>query len=676
MEKECSVGHLTNEQCHKCVYGSVQQELKKICVFSLEQQQLIFTRVSSDVKSVYKYHEIKYLIKYHHIFGRYCSDPLQIHKKAITKGLREILPEHMYKKTNYNLLLVPGKSLCPTCYKKIFVTANDGTGDTCDSDFITEIEKLGKVDNVCTQLGVSPASKIRKLGLDKRPQAIADKISKVSNVLKRNLEESFDEVMENREASEESVEEFDELIKKLKDKCAVAGKEMKVKIISLLPNSWSRLRITQEFNVSDRLVKLTRDLVKDQGILPELGKKKGFGIQSEVVTTVREFYESDEYSRLCPGKKDCLSVKINNMKCQKQKRLVLCNLNELFVEFKSKHPDCRIGRSKFIELRPKWCVTAGSSGTHNVCVCTYHQNVKLMVDGAKLMKDYKDLLAILVCDMSSYECMMGKCVKCPGSEALVSLFDEFEESDAIPDNIIFQQWTTTDRAEMITVIQPKEEFFLSLIEKLDSLKTHNFISKIQSQHLREKKEKLNETECIVLADFAENFTFVIQDEIQSYHWVNRQATVHPFVYYYKENDKLLTQCVCVISDHLDHNTTTVHTFQSHLMKHLKDTVPSVQHIIYFSDGSSSQYKNKKNLINVCHHKNDFGLSAEWNFFATSHGKNACDGVGGTTKREVTKASLQRTVKDHILSPEDMYMYCTQTIKGMLKKRKLPLDKKS
>jgi hypothetical protein len=36
---------------------------------------------------------------------------------------------------------------------------------------------------------------------------------------------------------------------------------------------------------------------------------------------------------------------------------------------------------------------------------------------------------------------------------------------------------------------------------------------------------------------------------------------------------------------------------------------------------------------------------EWHFFATSHGKSACDGVGGTLKWLVAKASLQRPYND-------------------------------
>jgi hypothetical protein len=90
----------------------------------------------------------------------------------------------------------------------------------------------------------------------------------------------------------------------------------------------------------------------------------------------------------------------------------------------------------------------------------------------------------------------------------------------------------------------------------------------------------------------------------------------------------------------------------------KKALPGVK-TIYFSDGARRQYKNKKNFVNMCQHENDIGLVAEWNFFATSHGKNSCDGIGGTTKREVTRASMQRPYNDKILTPEDMYKFCTE-----------------
>jgi hypothetical protein len=63
-----------------------------------------------------------------------------------------------------------------------------------------------------------------------------------------------------------------------------------------------------------------------------------------------------------PGKKDFVSIKRN---VHKQKRLLLCNLKELYVLFKEQNAEVKIGFSKFCTLRPKWCVTVGSSGIHS-----------------------------------------------------------------------------------------------------------------------------------------------------------------------------------------------------------------------------------------------------------------------------------------------------------------------
>ena len=51
---------------------------------------------------------------------------------------------------------------------------------------------------------------------------------------------------------------------------------------------------------------------------------------------------------------------------------------------------------------------------------------------------------------------------------------------------------------------------------------------------------------------------------------------------------------------------------------------------------------------MLHYKTDFNIRAESHFFATSHGKNARNGVGGTIKRVAAQASLQRRITDQIL----------------------------
>ena len=50
------------------------------------------------------------------------------------------------------------------------------------------------------------------------------------------------------------------------------------------------------------------------------------------------------------------------------------------------------------------------------------------------------------------------------------------------------------------------------------------------------------------------------------------------------------------------------------------------------------------------------MKCEWNFFATSHGKGACDGIGGTVKRAAYQESLRRPYSDQILDVEALHSY--------------------
>lgn len=87
---------------------------------------------------------------------------------------------------------------------------------------------------------------------------------------------------------------------------------------------------------------------------------------------------------------------------------------------------------------------------------------------------------------------------------------------------------------------------------------------------------------------------------------------------------------------------------------------NVKKIFYFSDGAGSQYKNRFNLSNLANHVIDHNVEAEWNFFATSHGKGACDGVGGTVKRHAKKSSLQSN--DPITSAEKLFNWAKSFFK--------------
>ena len=182
---------------------------------------------------------------------------------------------------------------------------------------------------------------------------------------------------------------------------------------------------------------------------------------------------------------------------------------------------------------------------------------------------------------------------------------------------------------------------------------HSYISKSQLRYLKKLKSEIDSSTVLFLGNFAENYRFVIQDEAQGFYWNHSQCTLHPVVTYYQENGELKNIPYCVISDDKKHDVTLVYEVQNPILADLKCKLPRLSTIIYFTDGCAEKYKNRKKFYDLCQHKSDFGLNARWVFFATSHGKQLYDGIGGPVKRLVSNTSLIRDLKDQILSPSDV-----------------------
>ena len=53
---------------------------------------------------------------------------------------------------------------------------------------------------------------------------------------------------------------------------------------------------------------------------------------------------------------------------------------------------------------------------HNICVCEYHQNVKLMLLSLPVKIDYKDVICKAVCYIDTRNCMLHLCENCPGKQ--------------------------------------------------------------------------------------------------------------------------------------------------------------------------------------------------------------------------------------------------------------------
>ena len=60
-------------------------------------------------------------------------------------------------------------------------------------------------------------------------------------------------------------------------------------------------------------------------------------------------------------------------------------------------------------------------------------------------------------------------------------------------------------------------------------------------YLMNQKESLGSETCIIMLDFAENYQYVLQDEIQSFHCNNSQCIIHPVIIYYKDVSNFLQE---------------------------------------------------------------------------------------------------------------------------------------
>ena len=112
---------------------------------------------------------------------------------------------------------------------------------------------------------------------------------------------------------------------------------------------------------------------------------------------------------------------------------------------------------------------------------------------------------------------------------------------------------------------------------------------------------------------------------------------------------------------MEHDIAMVYQVQNEVLKKVLADLPETKNATYFSDGCASQYKNRKNLFNLCQHSSEFGINAKWVFFATSHGKKLCDGIGGTVERLTRFASLGRATSDQVLTCTVMFNFCKDNI---------------
>ena len=147
-----------------------------------------------------------------------------------------------------------------------------------------------------------------------------------------------------------------------------------------------------------------------------------------------------------------------------------------------------------------------------------------MVKALKNDLKSKDLMALAVCSIENKPCMFHECEKSHGKERIGKKLNELLGDSA--NELTYKQWLKTDRCSLETIVKNPDDFLEELTDNLYKLTKHHYVSKSQTCFLKQLKENLKPNECIMQMDFAENFSFIIQNEVQSSYFSKNQATLH------------------------------------------------------------------------------------------------------------------------------------------------------
>ncbi len=384
---------------------------------------------------------------------------------------------------------------------------------------------------------------------------------------------------------------------------------------------------------------LTLKLALDEGntlVSPGVNRCNPNRISKELEDKVSNFYMNDDVSWAAPGMRDAVTIGDG----KKQKRYMTVNINEAYQLFKEQNPDAKIGKSKFFEFRPKHVLLMADI-PHNVCICKTHDDMDSLLSGlAKVVPNTprtgRHLLDSVVCSQSNASCMLSNCTSCSTS---VFKVESGSAIDMESETVKWVRWEDLGGRPIKTESMLSINYAESQVNTLLSqYKAHCFIKDEQSSWFKTSKNSIPLGQAVIQVDFAENYAAVSQDEVQSAHWSHQQVTIFTAVAWMSNG----LQSFVVVSDDLQHDKVAVWVMLKAILKHIKENY-QISTVKIFSDGCAAQFKNRYTMMNLIFMQDDFDITGEWAFFASSHGKGAVDAIGGTIKRNVWRAVKSRKV---------------------------------
>jgi hypothetical protein len=196
--------------------------------------------------------------------------------------------------------------------------------------------------------------------------------------------------------------------------------------------------------------------------------------------------------------------------------------------------------------------------------------------------------------------------------------------------------TTSDK--LVSYLKPK----------LQAFARHSFVAKWEDEQFQTYLANFPTDSMVSVIDFVENYSFEVQNEVQSMHWHSYQVTILVHISWIRnahpdpddESTKNIMQYHFYISDDKKDGSYFVqHCLEMHWDCIVEGGFNPTSHWIW-SDGCANQFKSRIPWYFVSHYpKITNGCNCVWSFFGSGHGKGPHDGAGVVLKRYIRNAQL-------------------------------------
>ncbi|XP_077551854.1 uncharacterized protein LOC144166071 [Haemaphysalis longicornis] len=258
--------------------------------------------------------------------------------------------------------------------------------------------------------------------------------------------------------------------------------------------------------------------------------------------------------------------------------------------------------------------------------------------------------AAILCTPASDRRFLGECDQCPKGEYLTleTLIIPKEEDIAV---------ATWESGDLVKKTLDPSAFLRGILLALATWILHNHIRKTQGAAIHNGKKCEQRGIGVFHFDFAENWTVLLPDHVQSYHWHKNQVSIFTCVVTTQKN----SHSFVVASDDVCHDSAHACLASEKIRQWVDDNLPPYSKVTYVSDGAASPFRNRYQIHEL--RKSDVP-ETQWIFSATGHEKNACDGVGRIIKHQATLYNLREPKSNAIQTAKYLVTVLSEEIKGV------------